>query len=810
MDAARRAALESVVPRPSCPSAADVGAPGESEVIVDYFRVERQCLVLHSEIVSAAKAFDRIAELRTMRDVTSADLRPVVVLEDDAVRRAASPASSGDDTDNDDGKDPGDVLRDIGRLDRRDLWAYDALDVETVRETGDHLPGLTVAVIDSAIDRTHIELEGTDFIVPRGLPVADGEGGSHGTLVSGVIAPSEQRGTVLHRVARNVRVMSIPLLSMQVTNAPESVGDAIRWAVDHGAYVINLSISVQCGFKVGPVVHTWDCLNEVAQDAVFYALGHGRVVVAAVGNYADEGSPIRYPAGYEGVIGVGSHDRNGEREPSSSVNETVDVSAPGAGVLVAGHTGARAKSCPRGYTDGHNQWCVVSGTSVAAPFVSATVAWLMTLDPAASPSVIESALRSGARLPPGQRPGTGSDEFGYGYLDPMGAAEVLVGDTSNRDLVAYRADLASTLGVADLATGDTAVLAHVEGSAGTPSDPVRWSPDGRYIAGRTSGGYISVWNARRLAFEDDEGPASTESEPARSLSYPDAPGCILDFEFVDASTIVALEAPGFMDSSDCGPVGSQLRTYDVLTGTASEPTATPPLIGLVGYRREQDRLLAIARETTDGPMSVALLDRSWRVDRLVVVEGSEYMEVVDTGVVSPDGTSAAFAMRDVNPIAALEIGEPATFVVTVDAARATTSSIPLPARSDGVSLQGLRWSNTGLLMASFSMPSDDGNVRSTRSMAHDGEAWHEIDDDPMLTGHGVGHRTQVVVTPRRMLADGVFPYRYGDLFVMHGRPYGEAGDVFAEPTRSDRAVAVDVDRVWFSPANRSEPPFVVD
>ncbi|MGW0804392.1 S8 family peptidase [Nonomuraea sp. NPDC002799] len=298
-------------------------------------------------------------------------------------------------------------------------WVLDALNVEQAWSVTKG-EGITVAVIDSAVDGQIKELKGrvstspdmTAGAVPRQV-----RPGRHGTAMAGLIAGSGA-GDGLVGVAPAARILSLPMV---VDEEPEpavppaeeegmsgesSLARALRYAANHGAQVISMSIG-----SYGPV--------RSEREAVSYALGKGIVLVAAVGNdgqtaYARESgtSYWSFPAGYPGVIGVAATDKQGRRALFSSDNLSVLVSAPGVDVPVV-----KRKS---GYE-------LSEGTSSAAALVSGVVALIKARYPNLPPEQVAQALSSSAR----GRPAAGyDDQTGYGVVDAaaaLNAAERLTG-----------------------------------------------------------------------------------------------------------------------------------------------------------------------------------------------------------------------------------------------------------------------------------------------------------------------------------------------------------------------------------------------
>lgn len=263
--------------------------------------------------------------------------------------------------------------------------------------------GVRVAVIDSGVDAGHPQLganvsRGRDFLHGN----ADGRQDciGHGTGVASIIAAVPAAGTGMRGLAPDATI--VPVRVSEETDSsstsapgasPTAFAEAIRWAADPGggnADVLNLSL-----------VTTDD--DPLVRAAIEGAVSAGVVVVAAVGNHADDDNPTPYPAAYPGVIGVAAVDRNGVRGSFSQHGDYVDISAPGVGVTFAALTS--------GHTSG-------SGTSFATPFVAATAALLLQRFPGATPDAVLRRLTATADPAPG---GSRSDGYGYGLLDPYRA-----------------------------------------------------------------------------------------------------------------------------------------------------------------------------------------------------------------------------------------------------------------------------------------------------------------------------------------------------------------------------------------------------
>jgi subtilisin family serine protease len=228
--------------------------------------------------------------------------------------------------------------------------------------------------------------------------------------MAGLIAGSGEDGGLVG-VAPAARILSLPIaiddepgfsvppLEEDGPAADSPLARALRYAADHGAQVVSMSIG-----SYGPL--------RSEREAVSYALGKGVVLVAAVGNdgqtaYAREKSTSywSFPAGYPGVVGVAATDRQGRRASFSSDNLSVLVSAPGVEVPVV----------KRG-----SGYELSEGTSSAAALVAGVAALIKSRHPTLPPEQVSQALVAGA----GGGPAAGyDDQTGYGVVDAAAALE---------------------------------------------------------------------------------------------------------------------------------------------------------------------------------------------------------------------------------------------------------------------------------------------------------------------------------------------------------------------------------------------------
>ncbi len=269
-------------------------------------------------------------------------------------------------------------------------YANEHLDLPLARElsTGS---GVVVAVLDTGVQLNHPDLAphlvaGYDFVDDDAVPVDEGngvdddedglidEGTGHGTHVAGIVL----------LVAPDSQIMPLRVLNSDGVGSIFDVAQAIIYAADHGAQVLNLSLgtSLQSG---------------VLLDAVNYALSAGVMVVGAAGNL--NSAEPQYPAAAEGVIAVAALDEQLLKTSFSNHGSWVDLTAPGESIY---------STYP---VDGYGWW---SGTSMATPFVSGQIALLRSLAPWLTQTQIEGQLAAKAQS---------LDELNPDYAGQLGAGE---------------------------------------------------------------------------------------------------------------------------------------------------------------------------------------------------------------------------------------------------------------------------------------------------------------------------------------------------------------------------------------------------
>ena len=262
------------------------------------------------------------------------------------------------------------------------------------------LPGVKVAVIDSGIDGSHPEFEhrieeAVTFV--DSSPRKDAVG--HGTFVAGLIAAELNNATGIAGVGFPAQLLVAKVVRADGTISPEDEARAIRWAVDRGARVINLSLAA---FR-DPDNPAGDQYSPLEAAAIEYAVRNGVLVVAAVGNA--DGAPrvpwryASYPAALPHVIGVGALARDGSIPDFSNRDELYnDLVAPGTEILsTIPRTLAGERPACSGYSGcGPDDFRRGEGTSFASAQVSAAAAVVIAQRPELRPEQVSALLERSA------------------------------------------------------------------------------------------------------------------------------------------------------------------------------------------------------------------------------------------------------------------------------------------------------------------------------------------------------------------------------------------------------------------------------
>lgn len=259
------------------------------------------------------------------------------------------------------------VVNDPGFNDSQKGYGQTITNVKPAWNVTSGSTSVIVAVLDTGINAAHPEfagrlVEGYDFVNGDADPADDN---GHGTHVAGIVAAGlEGTGTV--GMCPDCRIMAVKVLNQNSGGKWSTVSQGILFAVDHGARVINLSLGAEVS-------------SQTLQSAIEYAYRKNVVVVAAAGNN-NRGNAF-YPAAIPSVIAVAATNSSDSRWESSNFGEYIDVAAPGHMI----------------YNAFKDDYATLSGTSMAAPFVSGLAGLVVSRQPHLTPDEVASLIAGNAQ-----------------------------------------------------------------------------------------------------------------------------------------------------------------------------------------------------------------------------------------------------------------------------------------------------------------------------------------------------------------------------------------------------------------------------
>jgi subtilisin family serine protease len=348
---------------------------------------------------------------------------------------------------------------------RSQMWWFDTIGVEAAWDTTQG-EGIVIAVLDTGVEPTHPDL------VDRFGPTRDGSTGidlidndddpsdpnGHGTIVAGLAVATANNGEGIAGVAPRATLLPVRVLDDDGRGQSSTVDAGIRWAVDHGADIVNLSLEVEEQESGGP-----NALLVAPNDAIEYAWSKGVIVIAASGNSGAGAAGYRIGSP---VVLVGAVDKEDELAVFSDADRDDAVMAPGV-QMVSTWCSPTPTGCNPDERYGEG-----AGTSFAAPIVAGVAALLRSagLDHVQAVDVLRRSARDVGVAGP-------DPKFGVGIVDAgaaMATAIELLAAGGTPAPASTRS--AATAGDTDPSNGD-GQTSGVVANPGSPSVAPRVAPD---------------------------------------------------------------------------------------------------------------------------------------------------------------------------------------------------------------------------------------------------------------------------------------------------------------------------------------------
>ena len=385
-----------------------------------------------------------------------------------------------------------------------DDWIMDSINSNAEFTAGEPV---IVAVIDTGLDYHHFDLNwdnlwmnpdeipdndidddnngfvddiiGWDFTAQTNTPW-DHDG--HGTFVSGLIAADTQNGRGITGINPHARIMVLKALNNFGHTRVSWLAQAILYATDNGARVINLSVEAPA-------------LPEFVQDAIDYADSKGVLVIAAAGNLGEDITGVG-PAGLDKVLTVAATDLNDEHAAFSNWGAGIDIAAPGVHIksLRARQTDFRLTSIDAPYErgsailGGDRRYYRADGTSFAAPLVTGAASLIWSRNPDLTHTQVRRMLEQSAR----DIDTPGRDQFtGYGLLDLKAALAIDPEFFTLAEITGVTIEIVDGKQVARVAgSADADQFARARLEIGSGDNPGKWKRIGKPLKKPVADGVI--------------------------------------------------------------------------------------------------------------------------------------------------------------------------------------------------------------------------------------------------------------------------------------------------------------------------------
>ncbi|MEC0230637.1 S8 family peptidase [Paenibacillus alba] len=338
-------------------------------------------------------------------------------------------------------------------------WGVNVVNATYAWNNGYTGKGVKVAILDSGISTHHEDLSVTGGASFVDYTTSYEDDAGHGTHVAGIIgAKNNDIGVV--GVAPDADLYALKVLDATGKGYLSDVIAGIDWAIDNKMDIINMSMATSVD---SPALH----------NAVDQAYAKGLLVVAAAGNAGNAegtGDTIQYPAKYSSVISVGAVDQNEQRVSWSATGNELELVAPGVGI----------KS-----TYLNNDYTTLSGTSMAAAFVTGELALLKQLNATETNTKLRNLLDEHVS----DLGESGKDSiYGYGSLNSSSTSPT---DLSNHPEPSVTGDVYKS------------VYGNIYATATGPSVIVRENISYSWYTNDATANFPSLTNAKSIATSDD-------------------------------------------------------------------------------------------------------------------------------------------------------------------------------------------------------------------------------------------------------------------------------------------------------------------